>query len=76
MCRSKNQHAMISVDRILDMAEDKSAVESWMMTIAHGIETGAMPRHFITFHDDWLTDLTQQVEDGIEKLGVKMPKDD
>lgn len=67
---------MISVDRILDMAEDKAAVESWMMTIAHGIETGAMPRHFITFHDDWLMDLTQQVEDGIEKLGVKMPKDD
>ena len=67
---------MISVDRILDMAEDKSAVESWMMTIAHGIETGEMPRHFITFHDDWLTDLAQQVEDGIEKLGVKMPKDD
>ncbi len=50
---------MISADRILDMAEDKAAVEAWMMTIAHGIETGAMPRHFITFHDDWLADLTQ-----------------
>lgn len=67
---------MIDSDRVLDMAEDKASIESWMMTVSHGIESGVMPRHFITFHDEWLMELATQIENGLEKLGVKTPKDD
>lgn len=61
---------MDNTDRVLDMAQDISAVYTWMLTLLHGLETGVMPVQFVTFNDLSLAETARLIEKEIEKRGV------
>lgn len=64
---------MDNTDRILCMAQDMASIQAWMLTLLHGLETGSMPKYFVTFNDDILAEYASRIETEVSKRGVDVP---
>lgn len=66
--------AIDTVDHAIGIIQDQRSLMSALLTIQEALETGEMPKSFLMFHDEWISEVMSHIAMILrDKYRVKVP---
>ena len=61
-------------NKYIEQLQDHAVLQSWLLMLMEGLETGKMPKDLLEFNDNCLTERISIIEELLKKQGIDVPE--